>query len=77
MTNETGFALTPAQKKRFIRELTKSVADSIIRSIPEMPAYWNGHELRQYVADQFAHQIHPMKGQRMCDYRNTIATTTL
>lgn len=41
------------QKKRFIRELTKSVADAAIAKIDKMPEHWTGIELRQYLADKF------------------------
>lgn len=78
MTTQTG--LTPAQKRRFVRELTKAVTAAIIAKVPQMPAEWDGAELRQYMADQYAAANYgPMKDdrRRMREYRNTIATTNL
>ena len=82
MTNKKGYLPTRADKKRFIRQLAKSVTKEIIANIPKMPAEWDGAELRQYVADKYTDAATgwgPMFGnrKRMRDYRNTIATATL
>lgn len=43
------------EKKRFVRELTKAVADDIISKIEagKVPDEWDGIELRELLADKF------------------------
>jgi hypothetical protein len=45
--------MTHTQKRRFLRELTRSILDSALDSAEKMPEEWDGHELRCYLADKF------------------------
>lgn len=44
---------TRAGKRRFIRTLCNSVRDELIAKVERMPADWDGHELRELIADTF------------------------
>ena len=45
--------MTRAKKRAFIRNLCKSVANHLITKVDAMPEEWDGHELREAVADAF------------------------
>jgi hypothetical protein len=63
------------EKRAFVRRLTNSIRDAILARVKDLPEEWDGHELRQYLADNFAHEIYrgTMKGRRLRDYRNAVA----
>lgn len=44
---------TRAGKRRFIRSLTRSICKSACKAVKEMPAEWDGHELRELLAELF------------------------
>lgn len=46
--------MTKAEKKRFIKNLTKAVAENIIDKVVLMPDGWDGIELRMLLAEKFA-----------------------
>ena len=64
--------MTQAQKRTFVRNITKSVRDHVIGLVGHMPEEWDGHELRQYLADEFAWEVYydVMKGRRLKEYRS-------
>jgi hypothetical protein len=65
------------QQKRFVRELISSIQDEILSKVYDMPSDWDGIELRQYIADQFASAVYPMKGARKRNYKNSISIVNL
>jgi hypothetical protein len=67
------------QKKKFIKDLTAAVRDNLLAKVKDMPEEWDGHELRQLLADKFAYETTDTmkKGRRLRDYRNVVATTPL
>jgi hypothetical protein len=71
--------MTQAEKKRFIRELTKSVAAEVLAKVPKMPEQWDGVELRQLVADRFNDCTHPriLSGKRQSDYESAVVDRNL
>lgn len=44
---------TRAGKRAFIRALCRSVAENVAAAVPAMPAEWDGHELRELLAEVF------------------------
>lgn len=61
------------EKRRFVKELVRSVAAEVVANISRMPDEWNGHELREYLADKFAEsRFPPCHGgkRRLRAYRN-------
>jgi hypothetical protein len=63
------------EKEKFVRDLVGNVLETVIKAIPAMPEDWNGHELRQYLADKFADNTFMKKGKGLKRYRNTVAVT--
>ena len=45
--------MTKKDKKRFIGELTRSVTKTVLAKVNKMPEEWDGHELRQFLADHY------------------------
>lgn len=50
--------MTRTEQKTFVKDLTKTVTKSILASITSknIPADWDGHELRALLADKFTWQ---------------------
>jgi hypothetical protein len=55
---------------RILEELLESVGRSLRRDMYRIPADWDGHEIRQWVADRFAGSAGSMSGSRLATYRN-------
>jgi hypothetical protein len=68
--------MTLKEKRAFVRSLTNSVRNAILARTDAMPAEWDGHELRQFLADEFAREVYrpTMTGRRLRAYRNARAT---
>jgi hypothetical protein len=45
---------------------------SMVANVDKMPLYWDGHELRQYIADTAARQVFVMDKQRKKEYGNDL-----
>ncbi|MCR4302119.1 MAG: hypothetical protein NUV51_10950 [Sulfuricaulis sp.] len=43
-------------KRQFIRSLTCSVSKSVCAAVDQMPADWDGYELRELLAELFANE---------------------
>jgi hypothetical protein len=48
--------MTLEEKTQFVEDLITSVKKSILEKLPKAPGEWDGHELRQYIADCFKEQ---------------------
>jgi hypothetical protein len=80
--------MTPEQEKR-IAELQKEIVRDVLDSVQQhitaridlghVPATWDGHELRQWLADRFARESQGglMQGKRLRQYRNTVIVNNL
>lgn len=44
------------EKVRFLRSLTKQVADHLVRQVDKMPEHWDGHDLRELLAASFEYE---------------------
>ena len=72
---------TKAGKKKFIKDLCRSIADGLVAQVDKMPDEWDGWELRQAIADTaqsstasgWGHAEAANK-KRMRAYRKTVAT---
>lgn len=62
--------LTKAEKSEFISDLIDNVHAQLLNGLDRVPEDWDGHELRQWIADAFASQVlaSAMKGKRMKAY---------
>lgn len=72
--------MTTKEKRAFIKGLMRSVQVDILAKVPLMPAGWDGHELREYIADQFERErtrlMKESRGRKR-DYQNEVITTNL
>lgn len=75
--------MTPTNKRRFLRELTKNILNDAITKVDRMPDHWDGIELRRFLADKFAESAMCMpkarghEGRRRRDYENEVITRNL
>jgi hypothetical protein len=53
--------MTRAEQKRFIRELIGSVQKTLLDNVSKVPAEWDGHEIRQWIADKFQESSYTLK----------------
>ena len=44
------------EKHCFVTNLCDSVRDHVLSKLPQVPEEWDGHELRELIADAFAHE---------------------
>ena len=69
-----GEIYTKAGKRKFIRDLCKTVEATALAAVSKMPMEWDGHELREMLACMFDEQrSHIMRGsgnQRRRNYDN-------
>lgn len=65
------------EQREFLESFLASMQNHLVSMVANMPDDWNGIELRQYCADEFAHEVHKMDRRRMRAYRNAVATTPL
>lgn len=78
--------MTNADKCSFIESLISRVKAEVLSKVLDMPAEWDGHELRRYIADKFDESAMTVgrKGPhgkpyaaRTRAYRNAVATRNL
>lgn len=64
---------------KFVRELTKSIGDSIIQKIQDgsLPEEWDGIEIRALLAQKAESATCPMLPKRKNNFRNTILVNNL
>lgn len=66
--------MTRQQQYKFVRELIGNVQATVLAKLAHIPEEWDGHELRQYIAEAFelqAQTIDP-RSKRMRDYKNAV-----
>jgi hypothetical protein len=65
-------------KIRFIRELVTSVEKSVIDRVGDMPEYWDGRELRLYIAEKFNDAAYArLRTSQMRTYKNELIVRNL
>lgn len=78
--------MTRAQKRKFMRDLTRNVLLGALANVPKMPEAWDGHELRAYMADKFRDACGTVGrpgpdgrpyARRTREYRNTVIVENL
>ena len=45
--------MTAQEKAKFVCNLCNSLRNDILSAVPDMPEDWDGHELRELIADEF------------------------
>ncbi len=70
--------MIPSQKRRFIRELSKSIRDELLAKAAQMPAEWDGHEIRELFYEKVRAARSPrIEGKRGTSYRNEVLVRNL
>jgi hypothetical protein len=73
--------MTADDKRRFINQMTDSIRQTMLDQIPKMPEDWDGHELRELLADisdyNRSHLMREIKSARVKNYRNEYAVRNL
>lgn len=71
--------MTYEAKVTFTKELIATVQRDILMKMDRLPDCWDGHELRQLVADHFQVTTTPLmeKGKRRKLYENEVMTQGL
>ena len=75
--------MTKTEKITFIQNITSSVAAELIDKVESgaVPEDWDGHELRQLLADKFAHEVSSLmretRSKRVKAYRSTVIVNNL
>ena len=71
--------MTKTEKVVFINEIMETLRGSLIQKVELMPEEWDGHELRQLIADIVNEEVvfvHMNKG-RLREYKNTRITKNI
>ncbi len=71
--------MTRKQQRHFVRELISAVHKEILAKLPNVPEEWDGHELRQLIADHFQASSFTLRQwkRRLRDYRNAVIVNNL
>lgn len=74
--------MTKREQKKFIKNLSQSISLELCKKVDAgvVPDTWDGHELRQWLADKFEHETTELmkhNKRRRKDYENAIAISTL
>lgn len=66
------------ERKRFVRELLKSLSVELRLKCKRMPSEWDGHEIRKYIAER-AEQLYwgTMNNDRLKRYENEVLENDL
>lgn len=64
---------TCAGKRKFIAWLCNTVRNDAMRAVANMPAEWDAHELREYVADSFDRERVTLGRKRAKSYRKAVS----
>ena len=71
--------MTRQEQRKFVKEVIDSVSKDIVEKLPKVPEEWDGRELRQFVADNFALATWALKEDktRYRDYKNEVVVRDL
>lgn len=69
--------MVPIERHKFIIDLVEAVKGQMLSKVGSMPEEWNGIQLRQYISDCFASQVHRMTRTQKRDYNNDIITRNI
>lgn len=77
--NEKETVMKKTEQKRFVKELIANVQKDLLSMLPRVPEDWDGHELRQLIADRFAEASFTLKENksRYKAYRNARMTQNI
>lgn len=68
------------EKDKFVHSIIDDLKQEILKRVDRMPENWDGHEIRQFIADYYtANYIigTALTGSRKKDYKNTCLVDNL
>jgi hypothetical protein len=69
------------QKDKFVHDILDNLKRSILDKVDQWPENWDGHEIRQFIADYYTmHYCNVgtgLTGKRKKDYKNTCLVSNL
>jgi hypothetical protein len=72
--------MSKTDQERIVRELLNGARTALLQKLPNIPDGWDGHELRQWVADYFTWQTTALlrsDRRRLSDYKQMVLTRNL
>lgn len=74
--------MTTTDQKKFIKSLCNSIRDELCRKTVSMPVSWNGHQLREIIADKFDYErtlkrCYGARSAMLKDYRSSVYNSNL
>lgn len=71
--------MTRADQFTFVNELVNRVQSELLLNIERIPEEWDGHELRQWIADKFQESAYTLQRDkpRYRAYRNEVLVRNL
>lgn len=66
-----------ATKREFVCDLIDTVRDEILGKLDRVPQNWDGHELREYIADKFGWQRGNLSPSDKREYKNAVLINNL
>lgn len=71
--------MTRAEQRKFVNELIANVRKELMEKMPNVPEDWDGHELREWIADTFKQCSFTLRQQkrRYRDYVNAVSVHNL
>lgn len=68
------------EKDKFVHQIVNDLKNEILMRVDRMPEEWDGHEIRQFVADYYTGNYlvsTALSGKRKRDYKNTCLVDNL
>ena len=69
------------EKDKFVHSILDDLKQSILKRVDQMPEDWDGHEIRQFIADYYTHHYcnvgSGLQGTRKKDYKNHLIVSNI
>lgn len=69
--------MTKHEQTKLLETILDNMRAHLMSRVEHMPENWDGFELRQYCADEFAREVRPMDRARFRSYRKDVGTKPL
>lgn len=68
------------EKNQFVHNILDDLKTEILKRVDKFPEDWDGHEIRQFIADYYTQNYifgTALSGKRRREYKNTIIVNNL
>lgn len=69
--------MTKKDKKEFINDLVRCIRKALLQKLDRVPEEWDGHELRNWIADAFDREKSDLNLSRRRAFNNAILINDL